>query len=211
MITLPDIVKEFAQGLKKADSQQPKPKYRNYEEGIGPFPEPKAIALIIQQLPFNVQTNVVYPDPGIRQKCDICIVSNANHYDWAIEVKLLRFLGDNGKPNDNMLTHILSPYPQHKSALNDCVRLARSSFGAKKAILIYGFEHDAWPLEPAIEAFEHLANKSLSPVRHQLGTRYVSCFTGLTHHIHKKGKVFGWELIPNNTGNHDTGRPLTPR
>jgi len=119
--------------------------------------------------------------------------------------------GDNGKPNDNMLTHILSPYPQHKSALNDCVRLARSSFGAKKAILIYGFEHDAWPLEPAIEAFEHLANKSLSPVRYQLGTRYVSCFTGLTHHIHKKGKVFGWELIPNNTGNHDTGRPLTPR
>ncbi len=182
MVSLPDIVQKFAESLKDVDSQRPK--YGNYREGIGPFPEYKAIALIIQelshkQLPFNLKTNVVYPDPGSRQKCDICIVLNANHYDWAIEVKLLRFLGDNGKPNDNMLTHILSPYSQHKSALNDCVGLAGSSFKAKKAILIYGFEHNEWPLEPAIEAFEHLANKRLSPVGHQLGTRYVRCFTGL--------------------------------
>ena len=27
------------------------------------------------------------------------------------EVKMLRLMGDNGKPNDNMLMHILSPYP----------------------------------------------------------------------------------------------------
>jgi len=26
-------------------------------------------------------------------------------------------MGDNGKPNDNMLMHILSPYPAHRSAL----------------------------------------------------------------------------------------------
>jgi len=201
MVSLPDIVQKFAESLKHVDSQRPK--YKNYQEGIGPFPEHKAIALIIQevshkQLPLSVKTNVVYPGPGSRQKCDICIFANANHYDWAIEVKLLRFLGDNGKPNDNMLTHILSPYPQHKSALNDCVRLAGSSLKAKKAILIYGFEHDKWPLEPAIEAFEHLANERLAnkiPVEYQLGTRYVSCFTGLIHPIHTQGKVFGWELI----------------
>jgi len=195
MITLPDIVKAFAQGLKTADSNEPK--YKNYQAGIGPFPEHKAIALIIQELKkllLSVKTNVVYPGPESRQKCDICIFSNPNHCDWAIEAKLLRFLGDNGKPNDNMFTHILSPYPQHKSALTDCIRLAKSSFAAKKAILIYGFEHDEWPLEPAIEAFEHLANKHLAN-ECQLGTRYVSCFTGLIHPIHKQGKVFGWELI----------------
>jgi len=229
MVSLPDIVKAFAQGLKNADSRKPKyekyqagfaeslkhvdnppvdnsqrPKCKNYQAGIGPFPEPKAIALIIQELShmqelshIKVEQDVFYPDPETRQKCDICIFSNSNHFDWAIEVKLLRFLGDNGKPNDNMLTHILSPYPQHKSALNDCVRLAKSSFAAKKAILIYGFEHDEWPLEPAIEAFEHLANEYLAnkiPVKYQLGTRYVSCFTGLIHPIHTQGKVFGWEL-----------------
>jgi hypothetical protein len=32
--------------------------------------------------------------------------------DWAIEVKMLRLMGDNHKPNDNMLMHILSPYPR---------------------------------------------------------------------------------------------------
>ena len=40
---------------------------------------------------------------------------------------MLRFLGDNGKPNDNILMHVLSPYPQHRSALTDCEKLARSS------------------------------------------------------------------------------------
>lgn len=33
-------------------------------------------------------------------------------------------LGDNGKPNDNMIMHILSPYPDHRSALTDCSKLA---------------------------------------------------------------------------------------
>ena len=36
--------------------------------------------------------------------------------EWAIEVKMLRLMGDNGKPNDNMLMHILSPYERHRSA-----------------------------------------------------------------------------------------------
>jgi hypothetical protein len=34
-----------------------------------------------------------------------------------------RILGDNGKLNDNMLMHILSPYPQHRSAVTDCNKL----------------------------------------------------------------------------------------
>jgi hypothetical protein len=46
----------------------------------------------------------------------------------AVEVKMLRLMGDNGKPNDNMLMHILSPYPDDNSALTDCQRLAASGF-----------------------------------------------------------------------------------
>jgi hypothetical protein len=33
---------------------------------------------------------------------------------------MLRLLGDNGKLNDNMLMHVLSPYQAHRSALTDC-------------------------------------------------------------------------------------------
>ncbi len=36
---------------------------------------------------------------------------------------MLRLMGDNGKANDNMLMHILSPYPSHRSALTDCEKL----------------------------------------------------------------------------------------
>jgi len=43
-------------------------------------------------------------------------------------VKMLRLMGDNSKPNDNMLMHILSPYPSHRSALTDCQKLAASGF-----------------------------------------------------------------------------------
>lgn len=65
---------------------------------------------------------------------------------WAIEVKLLRFLGDNGKVNDNILMHILSPYEAHHSAVTDCVKLATSGFLQRKAIIIIGFEAERWPL-----------------------------------------------------------------
>jgi hypothetical protein len=70
---------------------------------------------------------------------------------------MLRLMGDNGKPNDNMLTHILSPYPSHRSALTDCQKLAASGFSGSLAVLIYGYDYDALPMEPAVEAFEQLA------------------------------------------------------
>jgi hypothetical protein len=67
------------------------------------------------------------------------------------------FLGDDGKLNDNMLMHILSPYPEHRRAVTDCLKLACTQVAARRAVLIYGFEHEEWPLEPALHAFEVLA------------------------------------------------------
>jgi hypothetical protein len=63
-----------------------------------------------------VQTGVPYPNAP-RQKCDL-LISPSEGRSWAIEVKMLRFMGDNGKPNDNMLMHILSPYPQGSGVLS---------------------------------------------------------------------------------------------
>jgi hypothetical protein len=68
-----------------------------------------------------VQTGVRYPNAP-RQKCDLLISPNEGQ-SWAIQVKMLRFMGDNGKSNDNMLMHLLSPYPKHRSALTDCQKL----------------------------------------------------------------------------------------
>jgi hypothetical protein len=37
-----------------------------------------------------------------------------------------------------MLMHILSPYPNDRSALTDCIKLAASNLPGRKAVIIYG-------------------------------------------------------------------------
>ena len=93
-----------------------------------------------------------------------------------IEGKLLRLKGDNGNPNDNMLMHILSPYPQHRSALTDTVKLATSQFLEPKAIVIIAYDYPDLPFEPAIGAFEILAKNAVD-----LGPRQEAEFKGLCH------------------------------
>lgn len=66
-------------------------------------------------------------------------------------------MGDNGKPNDNMLMHILSPYPDDRSTPTDGVKLLESGLPGRKAIAIYGFDYVGLPMDPAIYAFEALA------------------------------------------------------
>jgi hypothetical protein len=85
--------------------------------------------------------------------------------------------------------HVLSPYPQHRSALTDCGKLARATLGRRKAILIYGFGHDDWSLDSAVEAFELLAGRKV-----QLGPRESAMFLDLVHPVHANGRVFGWEI-----------------
>jgi hypothetical protein len=105
---------------------------------------------------------------------------------------MLRLMGDNGKPNDNMLMHILSPYPHDRSALTDCRKLVQSNLPGRKAIIIYGFDYPKLPMDPAIAAFEVLARRWVG-----LSDRVVSFYDNLVHPVHKEGRVFGWEILPN--------------
>jgi hypothetical protein len=128
-----------------------------------------------------VHTGVPYPNAP-RQKCDL-LIAPSDGRSWAVEVKMLRFMGDNGKPN------ILSPYPKHRSALTDCQKLVGSGFEEPYALLIYGYDYDDWPMERAVEAFEQLARH-----RVQLGPRHFASFNGLIHPVHQRGGVFVWEI-----------------
>lgn len=98
-------------------------------------------------------------------------------------------MGDNGKPNDNILMHILSPYPQHRSAVTDGPKLRGSGLVGKKALVIYGYEYPGWPLEPTISAFEILGGRVA-----ELGPRAEASFSGLIHPVHERGAVFGWAI-----------------
>jgi hypothetical protein len=110
-------------------------------------------------------------------------------WEWAIEVKLLRLSGDNDKPNDHMLMHLLSPYPMHRSALTDLDKLLKWTEPKHKAILVYGFDHALWPLEPALDAFEILARS-----RARLSERFQALFSDLVHPVHSAGAVVAWEV-----------------
>lgn len=103
---------------------------------------------------------------------------------------MARFRGDNGKPDDTSLKDLLSPYPSDRSALTDAVKLARSGFVCRKAVLMYGFEYLDRPLEPAVHAFERLASELV-----ELGPRVQAPLDELVHPVHASGAVFGWEVF----------------
>jgi hypothetical protein len=191
-LTTARLADDFAAGLIQADAKSPR--WGAYQPGIGPHTEVQTVALVLAELGRehallygSVQTSVPYPI-SLRQKCDL-LISPSGGRSWAVEVKMLRLMGDNGKPNDNMLMHILSPYPSHRSALTDCQKLAASGFSGSLAVLIYGYDYDALPMEPAVAAFEQLAKQ-----RVRLGPRQFARFEGLIHPVHRRGGVFVWEV-----------------
>jgi hypothetical protein len=164
-----------------------------YQPGIGPHSESKTLELVIAELKERTPTvyggarvGVPYP-ASPRRRCDLVVPAAGG--DWHLEVKLLRLLGDNGKPNDNMLMHILSPYPQHRSAVTDCQKLLRSGFDGRLGIIIYGYDYADWPVATALDAFERLSSASAN-----LSARVMVSFRELVHPIHQSGIVAGWEL-----------------
>ena len=186
MLELEQLVTDFAKCVELVDAKQPQAKNARtnelYRPGFGPHPESQAVDLVANALQmvnptlYKKRTHTGIPYPGnLRQKCDLCI-GEKPAWDWSVEVKMLRFIGDNGKPNDNILMHILWPYPQHRSALTDCSKLITSEFTGRKAVLIYGFESGSYPHEPAINAFEDLADKA-----NFIGRRHEAHFANLVH------------------------------
>jgi hypothetical protein len=169
-------------------------KGRAYQPGIGPHPEDRAVRLTLDELrlmPEYAETpfGQALPYPRApRQRCDLWI---GEPVEWAIEVKMARFRGDNGKPDDTSLKDLLSPYDKDRSALTDCRKLADAGFDCRIAVLIYGFDYDDRSLDPAIEAFERLAEVTV-----ELGPRVEAPLVGLVHPVHTNGRVFAWEVTP---------------
>jgi len=191
MLNIGELVAAFAEGMTTADAKRPVAinvrSKMPYRPGIGPHTERQTVQLVSETFPHRIEFDleVPYPDSP-RSKCDIVIRSPEA---WSIEVKMLRFMGDNGKPNDNILMHILSPYPAHRSALTDAGKLYESALPGRKGIIIYGYDYDQWPMDPAIEAFETLVS-----LHYDLSGRSEAATGRLIHPIHTRGRVFGWEI-----------------
>jgi hypothetical protein len=184
----------FARAIEAADAERPvgiSSRTRTaYQAGIGPHTETSTLALVRTKLSAvdagtygQLDVGIPYPNAP-RQKCDWCWTLPTGE-KFYIEAKMMRLMGDNGKPNDNILCHILSPYPQQRSALTDCQKLVSAGFKGSLAILIYGYEYEGYPLEPVIRAFETLASKLVI-----LSSASIATFSGLVHPVHRQGAVY---------------------
>ena len=147
MEELDELTRYFATAMESVDARRPIASNARtgapYSPGIGPHTERATVQLVPEEMERQgsiqvqgFQLEVPYPDTPWN-KCDLCIGVGPD-WDWAVEIKMLRLMGDNGKPNDNILMHILSPYPEHRSALTYCTKLANAGFTGRKALLIYG-------------------------------------------------------------------------
>jgi hypothetical protein len=194
---LTTFVQDVAAAMGRVDRRAPQASSargdRKYQPGIGPHSEDQTVALVMEDLDHTEPTRyagrytlqIPYP-AAARSGLDIAI-GQPPSWSLCVEVKMLRMMGDNGRPNDNMLMHILSPYPAHRSALTDTEKLLRSGFTGPKAILIYAYEYPAWPSLPAIEAFQTLASR-----RVKLPAATSATVSGLIHPVHRSATVYGW-------------------
>jgi hypothetical protein len=139
VITLEEIVGAFATAFMRTDARRPRwtsRTGRQYQAGLGPHAEDAAVALVLAEmrdadaLPGVVCGQALaYPGVG-RRRCDVWV---GEPTEWAIEVKMARFRGDNGRPDDMAIKDILSPYESDRSALTDTTKLATAGFGCKTA------------------------------------------------------------------------------
>ena len=151
------LVADFATALAEVDATNPVGSSRRFKPGCGPLTESEVTALVLQRLG---EKNVTYRRVGAkrypngRAECDFVLPD-----EWAVEVKLARPFGDNGKPAERWSENLLYPYPGNTSSLGDCLKLLNSEFPERKAVLVIGYEHTppVILLEPAIRGFELLA------------------------------------------------------
>ena len=192
MIPLEQFIQDFANAVIAADHTRPQtvdPETGALAKpGIGPLPDAEALRLIARELELavpsafagSISLDVPYPDAP-DQTCSLCIGA-APEWAFAAEVRMLRYVSEDGRLNDNILAH-------HRAAVASCVRLAASPLGASKAVIIYGFDDRQWPLDPAIDGFERLARAKV-----ELGSRCEAKFDNLWHPVYARGRAFGWTI-----------------
>jgi len=179
------LIADIADALKAADSDRVA--HKAFQPGIGPFGESEMVRAGLVKL--RSLRPCQYEKAVIKRTPDLLVPGR-----WAIEFKIVRPFGDNGKAAEHWSENVLHPYAGNISSLGDCLKLLRSDIGERKVIVVVGYEHSPSqiPVEPAISAFEIVARNVL---RLDLSCRCEELRTGLVHPIHQQLRVFGYEIL----------------
>lgn len=101
-----------------------------------------------------------HPYPGSKETCDFVLTSKGfdvkfGEFEWAIEIKYLRLVGNNGNNNDYVLQKSISPFLKDRSLVHDIEKLKNATFGKRKAVIFYGFDYN----EKSVENAKIISNK----------------------------------------------------
>jgi hypothetical protein len=175
-----ELVNTIADILKEIDNDRPI--HKEFKPGIGPFGEPQIVSmitnrLVLEGIPARTRRT---PDLEIQQ-------------DWAIEFKIVRPFGDNGKEAENWTVNLLHPYPGNVSLIGDALKLEQLLNYNHKGLFIIGYEHDPVKisLDPIIASFELIAREVM---KINLSDRIEEKRVGLVHPEHQVVRCIGWEL-----------------
>jgi hypothetical protein len=184
-IELQQLVSDFADALAAVDAARPV--HKTFQPGIGPFGEAEAVRAALSWL--KTARNEDYSRAVVKKLPDLLIPG-----EWAVELKVVRPFGDNGKPAERWSENVLYPYPGNTSSLGDCIKLLGSSLPERKAVLIFGYEHTPpkVDLEPAISSFEVIAREIVLIL---LSPRIEELRCGLVHPVHQQLRVYGYEVL----------------
>lgn len=156
---LATIVARTAEGLVAVDSSTQiinanRRTGEPYLPGVPTLNEPQFVAELLRWWQASYPQDflekqppcVEFPYGNGDDACDLVLRSPLFHgpeqWEWAIEYKYIRLVGNNGKNNDYGVAKAVSPYRKDRSFVHDALRLSQSSLARNKAAIIYGFEYD---------------------------------------------------------------------
>ncbi len=184
---LTSIIELFGENLKEFDSISPV--HSKFRPGIGPFGEPQIIKELSNRLNGKGIISKTHRTPDLS-------IGN----DWAIEFKIVRPYGDNGKEAENWSVNLLHPYPGNISLLGDCLKLQNLSSYSYRAVIALGYEHclsnpKRISLDPLVLSFELLAAKVMDI---KLSKRIEKTYGPLVHPEHQVLRIIGWQVLESN-------------
>ena len=183
-MTLHEIAQKIVDAVVLVDSARER--FRTFQPGVGPYGEPQLVRLIAAHL----NNLPAFQGAVLTKRTPDLLVPG----QWAIEFKITRPFGDNGKEAENWSVNLLHPYAGNVSTIGDCYKLAALKIPERKAVVVIGYEHvpAKISLTPLIRAFEavakHVARISLSECVEQRRE-------GLIHPVHQSVRVFAWEVL----------------
>lgn len=163
--------------------------FKSFHPGVGPYGEPQLLKKIAEYLNGKkiCQSQVI-----TKRTPDMLIPG-----EWALEFKIARPFGDNGKEAENWSVNLLHPYRGNVSLIGDCFKLLERGGRERRAVITIGYEHNppVIDLTPLIESFEVVARNVLrlnpSGIKEQRAN-------DLIHPVHQVVRVFAWEVIGNS-------------